>query len=411
MALTIPRVARQSVLAEIETTYGTDVFLTAATSPKASQMMAVFDVSITENAALVENPVMSGRLGNVLPDTVGAISTEITFKQRLRANVAAQEFDANNLPEADPLLRACGMSRTISGGSGSEIVTYEPQDSSFESITLMVMGENAPVTKVTGCVGTVNFVCVAGDAVVAEYRFLGAKVSDTDATGIGSVAEAPTAAGTGYAANDILTLAGGVGGTVTVTGETGGVIDTVALADPGNGYTIAAGVATTGGGGTGATIEVLTLSDLVNASFSKTPQYPTLKSATFTLDSITTFNVQNFNVDLGNVLDAVESMNAASAVVGYFIGRRSLGGSFDPEKVKTVTGATAYDFDSKWQNANMLAWSLQAGAVQYNKVALSGTNLQIIQKGHGARGEKQTFDLTFKLFLDTSVAGMQLVFS
>lgn len=324
--LVIPRAKRQSVLAQIETDYGVDEF--GVTPPAVGQMKAVFDVSVTEQANIVENPVMSGRLGNVLPDTIGAISTEVTFKQRLRGNVAGQLFDASNLPESDELLRACGMSRTIGGGVGTETATYEPEDSTFESLSLLITGENSPAVKVIGCVGTVNFVCIAGDAIVAEYRFLGAKVDDA--------AQA-----------------------------------------------------------------------LIDSSFSKTPQYPVLKSAGFTLDSVNTFRVQNFNVDLNNSLDAVESMNAASAVEGYYIGSRNLNGSFDPEKVVVAT----YDFDSKWRNANMLSWDVNAGSVQYNQAQLIGTNLQIIQKGHGTRGDKQNFDLSFKLFLDTSVAGMQLIWT
>ena len=68
--------------------------------------------------------------------------------------------------------------------------------------------------------------------------------------------------GTGYAVNDILTLigpTGSAGATVTVTGETGGIIDTVSLTTGGYGY--ATGVVTTTGGGNGdATIHIATVS-------------------------------------------------------------------------------------------------------------------------------------------------------
>lgn len=60
-------------------------------------------------------------------------------------------------------------------------------------------------------------------------------------------------AGTGYAVGDILTLAGGSGGTVRVATLTGSAITTVAIVNPGSAYSAASGVAVTGGTGTGAT--------------------------------------------------------------------------------------------------------------------------------------------------------------
>ena len=70
------------------------------------------------------------------------------------------------------------------------------------------------------------------------------------------------AAGTGYSVNDILTIvqAGGIGGTALVnTINTGtGAITGLSLLQPGNGYTNATGLPTTGGTGTGATISITT---------------------------------------------------------------------------------------------------------------------------------------------------------
>ena len=70
---------------------------------------------------------------------------------------------------------------------------------------------------------------------------------------------AVSAGGTGYAVGDVLTLAGGTGGTVTVvTIDTGGVVTSVSILAEGLNYTT--GVkATTGGAGTGCTINVVTV--------------------------------------------------------------------------------------------------------------------------------------------------------
>ena len=59
---------------------------------------------------------------------------------------------------------------------------------------------------------------------------------------IHSVAAAPTAGGTGYAVNDVLTITtGGAAGTVTVTAVSGGVVTAVELTAQGGGYTTGAG--------------------------------------------------------------------------------------------------------------------------------------------------------------------------
>lgn len=65
-----------------------------------------------------------------------------------------------------------------------------------------------------------------------------------------------------YAIGDVLTLAGGVGGQVTVTALTGGAIPSaVKLTALGSGYTAGNGIATSGGGGTGMTIDIVQVRD------------------------------------------------------------------------------------------------------------------------------------------------------
>lgn len=78
-------------------------------------------------------------------------------------------------------------------------------------------------------------------------------------TDMGSVTALKTAviaaAGSGYTANDILTIAGGTGGTVrALTVGASGEVTSIAIANPGTGYSAATGAATTGGTGTGCTI-------------------------------------------------------------------------------------------------------------------------------------------------------------
>ena len=72
-----------------------------------------------------------------------------------------------------------------------------------------------------------------------------------------TLASAPTAGGTGYTLNDVLTITtGGTGGTCIASGVTAGAVDAVTLQNVGLGYTTGAGKATSGGTGTGCTVNI-----------------------------------------------------------------------------------------------------------------------------------------------------------
>lgn len=87
------------------------------------------------------------------------------------------------------------------------------------------------------------------------------------ATGVGSIETIVlNAGGAGYSIGDILTLAGGINGTVRVTNVAVGVITAFVLVSAGSGYTVENAVATTSpDGGAGATFNItaLTINDCV----------------------------------------------------------------------------------------------------------------------------------------------------
>ena len=100
----------------------------------------------------------------------------------------------------------------------------------------------------------------------ADYRLRVAVLDSSPAVdvkavpdGIAVTAGAIGSGGTGYAANDVVTLGGGTSSraaTFRVTSESGGVVDGIELVDPGE-YTVAppgSAQATTGGTGSGLTI-------------------------------------------------------------------------------------------------------------------------------------------------------------
>lgn len=81
----------------------------------------------------------------------------------------------------------------------------------------------------------------------------------------------PTAGGTGYSIGDILTITtGGLGATVTVEEvDNSGSVTSVLITTGGSGYTIGTGKATSGGSGTGATIDITTVASPSSTTLTK----------------------------------------------------------------------------------------------------------------------------------------------
>lgn len=95
---------------------------------------------------------------------------------------------------------------------------------------------------------------------MAGWQPFGVNTGAWIASGVRAVASAPTAGGTGYLVGDVLTCSvGGTGAQVRVTSiAPGGVVTGIELVHSGTatGFTVGTGRATTGGGGTGCTINI-----------------------------------------------------------------------------------------------------------------------------------------------------------
>lgn len=104
------------------------------------------------------------------------------------------------------------------------------------------------------------------------------------AAGITAINSVPTAGGTGYVIGDILTCSvGGTGAQVIVTGiSAGGVVTSLALVNSGTatGFTVGTGRATTGGTGTGCTIEITSVGRTSNLTTSTATWFKTGDSVT-----------------------------------------------------------------------------------------------------------------------------------
>ena len=112
---------------------------------------------------------------------------------------------------------------------------------------------------------------VTASAVAFTQGTLGISIQSGTRTtnGITAVNATPTAGGSGYRRGDVLTLAVGTNGKVFVESisSTGAVLS-VSLMRCGTGYSVASGVATTGGTGTGCTIQVTTIGTIANVATS-----------------------------------------------------------------------------------------------------------------------------------------------
>lgn len=121
---------------------------------------------------------------------------------------------------------------------------------------LLIQPLNLSATTLTG-----NMLLPNGTGATGILIFSMSQQASLSASGFGAIATASVHAGsTGYTVGDVVTLGGsGTGGTFTVVTAPGGVVGTVSLLTAGTGYTVASAVPTTGGTGTGLTINVLSL--------------------------------------------------------------------------------------------------------------------------------------------------------
>jgi hypothetical protein len=169
----------------------------------------------------------------------------------------------------------------------------------------------------------------------------------TTATGVITVLNStPTAGGTLYTVGDILTISGGTTGnlaTVTVTTISGGgatgPVTGVSLISGGSGYTSGAGKVTTGGTGSGCTLNITT----VDAGFTYSAYSPVLIKNKDVFDAITGTNtlksaiVARYAGSLGNTLKVVICRANALAAGGTGITART-----DASVFSYVPGTSTY---------------------------------------------------------------------
>lgn len=166
---------RQQVLAKIETTVGVDAVVGAPDVIHPVFGPPEWTPSVEMNEREVVQPSLSR-----IQEKSGERSAQITFSVELKGSGVAGTVP----PQLSVLLRACGFSEVIVGGTS---VTYAPASEDNPSITLVVL-EGSEVSgaatvkqkKIIGARGTVTFPAVKGQPVMASFTFTGKYVEPDD---------------------------------------------------------------------------------------------------------------------------------------------------------------------------------------------------------------------------------------
>ena len=177
-----------------------------------------------------------------------------------------------------------------------------------------------------------------------------------------TIGAAATAAGTGYTVNDILTVIdnGAIGGTVKVTGISGGAatgpVTTVVLVTGGTGYTVGAGKTTTGGTGSGCTISIATVS---------------AASVSYTTPTATQID----NTDIFNGLDET-TLTFRSAIIARYPG--SLGNSLKVILCRAKALAAGGTGTDERIDASLFSYSPGTTAYATNIATLNSTSTTLV---------------------------------
>lgn len=179
---------KRVILAKTETTYGTD-----STPTGAANAILVRNLEVTPlEAEVVSRDLVRPYLGSS-EQILASTQVQVSFEVELQGSGTA-----GSAPAYGPLLRACGLSETITAGTK---VDYKPVSGSFESVSIYVqiqqdVAGNSPLHKITGARGNVEFTLNAKALPVMRFTFTGVFNPVTDAAAISATYSAfktPTA--------------------------------------------------------------------------------------------------------------------------------------------------------------------------------------------------------------------------
>jgi hypothetical protein len=157
---------KRTLLAKIETVYGTDPVPTGGANAILTKNLNVMPMETN----FVSRDIIRPFLGN-FTQIAASIYAKVDFEVEL-----AGSGTAGTAPAYGVLLRACGLSETISAGVS---VTYAPISSSFESATIY-FNVDGVLHKLTGCRGTVSLSMTVFGIPTYKFSFMGIYSAVTD---------------------------------------------------------------------------------------------------------------------------------------------------------------------------------------------------------------------------------------
>ncbi|MFZ9654549.1 MAG: phage tail tube protein [Limnohabitans sp.] len=150
---------RRTLLAKIETTYGTD-----SVPVGGSNAILCRNLDFTPlNVNIASRDLVRPFLGN-FDQLIATVNAQVSFEVELAGSGAA-----GTVPAFGALLRACGLSETV---VASTSVTYAPVSSGFESASIYFNVDGVQ-HRLTGCRGTVAMSLAAAQIPVLRFQFTG----------------------------------------------------------------------------------------------------------------------------------------------------------------------------------------------------------------------------------------------
>lgn len=302
----------------------------------------------------------------------------------LYTSLAAAYYDQDDSPGLESIVgweaapgsptRASATTYTV---TGDQSATYLPG-------SLMRFGQSAAVVQGEWAYARVD--SYSSGTVTVSNISRNYSISSTATSGyVTEIANAPVVGGTGYTVGDVLTLGGGTAATAIVVQVSSGVVTEVRLVKPG--YSYATGTkATTGGTGSGCTVQVVSVSG---------PQIAALDAMLF---ERTRYAVGSRNL---NSMRLVGNTDAAG-VVATVINSYAWGGTTDIRNPATVLSQILSD--AAWG----LSLTVDAGTLATAQSALYSANLGAAINGAlgGDRQQRAAGDVLNELLM---MRGMRLV--
>lgn len=127
----------------------------------------------------------------------------------------------------------------------------------------------------------------------------------------------------------------------------------------------------------------------------KTP--PQALSVSFTLDSIATFVLREFNIDMGIPVLNRPDMKAETGYAGFQVGKRNPSGNIILEGVPKAT----YDFLTKFKSASEVSCTISIGSVAGNKLEISIPKITYTNVGIESADGIVVFNVPISLNLNT----------